>query len=113
MERYFSKVLGSYYWMRVYCDQLAECEVGDVREGKTVGKDAALLSLNAGICTQESPVAVGPSGDSVKKKRVRDVSDKCTTISNALLRSSWHFYVTHCGGWRIPSNLTCQKHKLL
>lgn len=54
--------------MRVYCDQLAECEVGDVREGKTVGKDAALLSLNAGICTQESPVAVGPLGDSVKKK---------------------------------------------
>lgn len=44
--------------MRLYCDQLAEREVDDVREGKTVGKDAALLGLNARICTQESPVAV-------------------------------------------------------
>ena len=78
----------------MYCGQLAEREVDDVREGKTVGKDVALLGLNAGICTPESPVAVGPLGDSVKKKRVRDVSDKCTKISNALLRSSWHFYVT-------------------
>ena len=52
----------------MYCDQLAEYEVDDMREGNTVGKDTALLSLNARICTQESPVAVGPLGDSVKKK---------------------------------------------
>jgi len=48
--------------VRVYCDQLAEREVDDVREGKTAGKNAALLSFNAGICIQDSPVAVGPLG---------------------------------------------------
>ena len=52
----------------MHCDQLAEREVDDVRERKTAEKDAALLSLNAGICIQNSPVAVGPLGDSVKKK---------------------------------------------
>jgi len=48
--------------VRVYCDQLAEREVDDVREGKTAGKDAALLNFNVGICIQDSPVAVGPLG---------------------------------------------------
>ena len=42
--------------VRVHCDQLAERKVDDVRERKTAGKDAALLSLNAGICIQDSPV---------------------------------------------------------